>query len=351
MKNNYLVIMAGGVGSRFWPASTSSKPKQFLDMMGTGQTLLQHTVSRFSEICLIENILIVTSEQYVDLVKEQIPQLKPSNILAEPCMRNTAPCIAYATYKIRKQNPNANVIVSPADHLVLSKDIFQAEILKGVEFISENNAILTLGIQPHRPETGYGYIQTTDKDKTIAKVKAFKEKPELKIAEKYLQEGGYYWNAGIFLYKSSVMVDAFEKYGKDIANAFNKIHDKLGTNKEREAINEIYPKCENISIDYCVMEKADNLFVEKTTFSWSDLGTWTSLWERKQDKDENNNSSSATISKFYESSNTIVHTQTINKIAIQGLNNYIVVEANGVLLICAREEEQRIKQFVSDIEK
>ncbi len=350
MENNYLVIMAGGIGSRFWPASTAQKPKQFLDMLGTGRTLIQHTVDRFANICPIENTLIVTSGSYVPLVKEQLPNVLEKNILAEPCMRNTAPCIAYATYKIKKQNPSANIVVSPADHLIVDIDDFKHSIQKGMDFTSKNNAILTLGIAPHRPETGYGYIQTEDKSVSIAKVKAFKEKPELRIAEEYLSEGSYYWNAGIFLFKADVMIEAFEKYNPQLAETFTAGADALDTSKEAEFINKVFPTCESISIDYSVMEKADNIFVQKAEFSWSDLGAWTSLWERKEKVDDEQNCSNAPIALFYESSDTLVQTESIEKVVIQGLDNYIVVEANGTLLICKKEEEQRIKKFVEDVE-
>ncbi|MFV0555012.1 MAG: mannose-1-phosphate guanylyltransferase [Mangrovibacterium sp.] len=350
MLNNYLVIMAGGIGSRFWPASTSEKPKQFLDMLGTGETLLQHTVNRFANICPKENILVVTSEHYVSLVKEQVPELLDDNILAEPCMRNTAPCIAYATYKIRKKNPNANIVVSPADHLIVDIVLFQQEVLAGLDFSWNNDAILTLGVQPHRPETGYGYIQTSDKNAVIAPVNAFKEKPQLEVAKEYLVAGGYYWNAGIFIYKAQTMIDAFELHNPSLASTFASIEEKLYTSEEKTVIAEIFPTCENISIDYSVMEKASNLFVQKATFSWSDLGTWTSLWEKRDKLDVAENSSSAAVSKFYESSGVLVQTETINKVVVQGLHDYIVVEANGVLMICSKQEEQRIKQFVSDVE-
>lgn len=342
--------MAGGVGSRFWPASTSEKPKQFLDMLGTGETLLQHTVKRFEHICPKEHILVVTSDKYVDLVKQQVPELEESNILAEPCARNTAPCIAYATYKIHKQNPNANIVVSPADHLIVNVMLFQQEVLAGLDFTLNKDAILTLGIQPHRPETGYGYIQTSDKNAVIAPVNAFKEKPKLEVAQEYLANGSYYWNAGIFLYKAQTMIDAFERYNPALAAIFNNIREKLDTAEEKAVIAEVFPTCESISIDYSIMEKANNLFVQKATFSWSDLGTWTSLWEKREKLDAEKNSSSALVSKFYESTNTLVQTETINKVVVQGLHDYIVVEANGVLMICSKREEQRIKQFVADVD-
>lgn len=350
MKNNYLIIMAGGIGSRFWPTSTSEKPKQFLDMLGTGESLLQHTAKRFEAICPQSNVLVVTSVHYVDLVKEQLPNLPHENILAEPCARNTAPCIAYATYRIRKINSMANIVVSPADHLIMDVALFEKEVLTGLEFSLQNKAILTLGIQPYRPETGYGYIQTSNKQAEIALVSAFKEKPPLEVAQKYLASGGYYWNAGIFIYRAQTMIEALEKHNPKLAATFESIQEKLGTAEEKAIIADVFPTCERISIDYSVMEKADNLFVQKATFSWSDLGTWTSLWERREKLDAKHNSSSAPVSKFYESANTLVQTETIKKVVIQGLQDYVVVEANGVLLICNRQEEQRIKQFVDDVE-
>ncbi|RKD86208.1 mannose-1-phosphate guanylyltransferase [Mangrovibacterium diazotrophicum] len=347
--NNYLVIMAGGIGSRFWPVSTAQKPKQFLDMLGTGRTLFQHTVDRFKGICPLENILVVTSENYTAIVKEQYPELLDGNILAEPCMRNTAPCIAYASYKIKKLNPNANIVVSPADHLIDEFDVFENTVQKGLDFTAANKAILTLGILPHKPETGYGYIQTSDKNAEIASVKAFKEKPDLDTAKKYLADGGYYWNAGIFFWSVSTIIEAFEKYNPTLASTFEKGLEYFYTEKEGEYINEVFPACENISIDYSILEKADNLFVEKATFSWSDLGTWGSLWE-KSEKPANGNSAASSKAKFYESKNNLVHTSTIKKVVVQGLEDYIIVEANGTLLICSKQEEQRIKQFLNDMQ-
>lgn len=349
-QNNYLVIMAGGIGSRFWPVSTAQKPKQFLDMMGTGRTLFQHTVDRFRAICPPENILVVTSSNYTAIVKEQCPELLDGNILAEPCMRNTAPCIAYATYKIKKLNPNANIVVSPADHLIDDVDVFQETISKGLQFTAENDAILTLGIYPRRPETGYGYIQTSDKNAEIAQVQAFKEKPLLEVAIQYLSDGGYYWNAGIFIFKVETMVDAFVQFNPALAKTFNDGLEYFYTSEEEAYINKVFPLCENISIDYSVMEKAKNLFVQKATFSWSDLGTWSALWE-KAEKNKVGNTSNASYAAFYESSNNLVHVSTAKKVIIQGLNDFIVVEANDTILICSKQEEQRIKQFLQDSEK
>lgn len=342
--------MAGGIGSRFWPVSTAQKPKQFLDMLGTGRTLFQHTVDRFKAICPPENMLVVTSANYSALVKEQCSELLDGNILAEPCMRNTAPCIAYACYKIKKTNPQANIVVSPADHLIDSFALFQDTIAKGLEFTARNQAILTLGISPQRPETGYGYIQTSNKSAEIAQVKAFKEKPQLDIARQYLADGGYYWNAGIFIFRVETMIKAFEQYQPTLAESFKEGDNFFNTPQETSFINQVYPSCENISIDYAVMEKAQNLYVQKASFSWSDLGTWSALWDKVQKTGQGNHANS-TYSAFYESSNTLVHLSTIKNVIIQGLNDYVVVEANGTLMICSKQEEQRIKQFLQDIEK
>ena len=341
--------MAGGIGSRFWPVSTSQKPKQFLDMLGTGRTLFQHTIDRFQHICPFENILVVTAENYTGIVKEQIPELLDENILAEPCMRNTAPCIAYASYKIRKLNPEANIVVSPADHLIDEIEVFEKTVTEGLQFISENKTILTLGILPRRPETGYGYIQTSDKNAEIAQVKAFKEKPKLETAKAYLEDGSYFWNAGIFFWSVSTIIEAFEKYTPKLAESFEEGNDLFYTKDEKDYINRIFPDCENISIDYSILEKATNLFVQRATFTWSDLGTWSSLWE-KAVQNENGNVSSAEKVSFYESSNNLVHTASDKKVIVQGLSDYIIVEANNTLLICSKQEEQRIKQFLLEME-
>ena len=345
MKQNvWLIIMAGGVGSRFWPVSTEEKPKQFLDMLGIGKTLFQQTIDRFKDICPKENILVVTSQKYNDIVKEQCPELPCANILAEPFMRNTAPCIAYACYKIKTKDPQATIVVTPADHLILETDIFQQAINNGIEFVKSKPAILTLGVRPLHPETGYGYIQMTDKDENFTKVSAFKEKPDRATAEAYLEAGGFLWNAGIFLWKNDTIISAFEKYNPKMAKTFSEGESVYYTDREQDFINTIYTDCENISIDYCIMEKADNLYVSEARFQWSDLGTWSSLWE-KADKNLQGNSSSTQKTSFYDSSNNIVYVDSQKKVVIQGLNDFIIVDANNVLLICSKKEEQRIKDF------
>lgn len=345
--NTYLIVMAGGIGSRFWPMSTENKPKQFLDMLHTGRTLFQHTIERFQGICPIEQIMVVTSANYKLLVKEQCPELLDENILAEPCMRNTAPCIAYASYKIKKMNPEATIIVAPSDHLIEERDVFRNAIQTGLEFVASNPAILTLGIQPRHPETGYGYIQTSQKDIEIAKVTAFKEKPNLATAEQYLADGSYLWNAGIFLWSLPTILTAFEKYAPELSRAFEKGIPYYYTDQEQAFVDETYPSCENISIDYCILEKAENLYVQKAGFSWSDLGTWSALWE-KSEKNQEGNVATANRAAFYESSGNLVHVASGKNVIIQGLTDYIVVEANNVLLVCNKKEEQRIKHFLTD---
>ncbi len=344
-QDTYLIVMAGGIGSRFWPVSTEEKPKQFLDMLGTGRTLFQQAIDRFLDVCPIENILVVTSEKYTGIVKDQYPLLMDDNILAEPCMRNTAPCIAYACYKIKKINTEATIVVTPADHLIADIDLFQQSIMKGLDFVESNQAILTLGIHPRHPETGYGYIQMKEKDSEITKVNTFREKPDLDTAVSYLAEGGFLWNSGIFLWSIHAIIAAFEKYSPRIARVFEEGIPHYYTAKEREYIDKIYPDCENISIDYCILEKADNLYVQKASFDWSDLGTWSALWE-KTGKNECGNASSSSHSFFYESANNMIQVSPGKTVVVQGLNDYIIVEANNTLLICGKKEEQRIKEFL-----
>ncbi|NOU59237.1 mannose-1-phosphate guanylyltransferase [Marinifilum caeruleilacunae] len=364
--NNYIIIMAGGVGSRFWPMSTEEKPKQFLDVLGIGKSLLQQTVARFKTIAPAENILIVTSAKYKDLVTEQCPELLESNILLEPCMRNTAPCIAYAAYKIKGLNPNANIVVAPSDHLITNEGEFIRIIENGLEFTSSKDALLTLGIQPHRPETGYGYIQASinvkastqigtegesyetmpasEEKEGVCKVEAFKEKPNLETAKEYLAAGNYFWNSGIFLWSLKSILDAFESCLPEVAELFQKGAEVYNTEKEQAFINDMFPTCTNISIDYGVMEKASNIFVHPADFGWSDLGTWGSLWE-KREKCEQGNTVVGEQVHLFEADNCIVNMPTNKKVVIQGLQDYIVVEENDVLLICKKEEEQRIKEF------
>ena len=350
MRNNFVIIMAGGIGSRFWPMSTEEKPKQFLDVLGIGKTLLQQTVDRFSQICTSENILIVTSEKYKEIVLEQCPKLKEEQILLEPCMRNTAPCIAYACYKIKSKVKNANIIVAPSDHLITKENEFTTIIKEGINYIENNDTLLTLGINPHKPETGYGYIQSGEvsNNTNIFKVKAFKEKPDLETAKKYLESGDFFWNSGIFLWSLQSIIKAFELYLPELVSIFEKGNDFYFTNKEQDFINSNFPKCTNISIDYGVMEKADNIFVYPSDFGWSDLGTWGSLYE-KRNKNFDTNSVVGNNVKLFESESCIVNVPDNRNIVIQGLKDFIVVEANDVILICKKQEEQRIKEFRKSI--
>ena len=342
----HLIIMAGGVGSRFWPMSTPERPKQFIDVLGTGNTLLQDTVYRFGHIVRDENIWVVTSRHYYDLVKKQLPFLDNNHILLEPCRRNTAPCIAYATWKIKKYDPEASLIIAPADHNMTDVEEFRRVIQGGVKFVKTNDGILTLGITPSHPETGYGYIQSGKalKEEKICKVKAFKEKPDYATASVYLREGGYYWNSGIFLVKACTMEQALRQNLPEMAKLFDNLDSIFYTAAEQNAIDRSFPSCPNISIDYAVMEHADNIYVYPASFGWSDLGTWGALYEQAE-KDAAGNALVAGNVKMVESTGCIVHVPAGKKIVVQGLQDYIIAEENGVLLICRKTDEQRIKDF------
>ncbi len=350
MKNkNHVVIMAGGVGSRFWPMSTPECPKQFIDVLGCGRTLIQLTMDRFQGICPPENIWVVTSKRYAEIVKQQLPEIPNENILLEPCMRNTAPCIAYVSWKIKSRTPSANIVVTPSDHIVMNVAEFQRVINSSLNFTSGSDAILTLGMKPTRPETGYGYIEgdlsvSSVANKEIFRVDSFKEKPNKETAEKYIAQPNFFWNAGIFIWNVNTIVNAMRIYQPEIAEIFESLLPFYFTEKEQELIDEKFPECNNISVDYAILEKADEIFVLPADFGWSDLGTWGSLHERlTQDKDLN-----ACVGdniQLYESRNCIVHTPQIKRTVIQGLDGYIVAEHDGVLLICQLSEEQRIKLF------
>ena len=347
MSINHLVIMAGGVGSRFWPMSTPEKPKQFIDVLGTGRTLLQLTADRFSGICPPENVWVVTAEKYRDIVKEQLPEVSDDHILLEPCMRNTAPCIAYVSWKIKKRYPEANLVVSASDHIVTDVEEFVRVIRKGLEFTGSEDRILTLGMKPTRPETGYGYIKMEREalgEGEIRKVEGFKEKPDRMTAEKYLQEGGYTWNSGIFLWSVSTVEKAFRSYQPKMSALFDSLEDYFYTEKEREIIGQKFPDCEKISVDYAIMEHAQNIYVFPADFGWSDLGTWGSLYELSG-KDKEGNAIIGERVKMVECRDCIVHLSGEHQIVLQGLEGYIVAEQNGVILICRKEEEQRIKEF------
>lgn len=348
MENNYCVIMGGGIGSRFWPFSRTNLPKQFLDFFGTGRSLLQMTYDRFAKILPKENILIVTNESYAELIKEQLPDILDAQILLEPARRNTAPCIAWASYHIRSLNPNANIVVAPSDHLIMKEDAFAATIIEGLTYVKESNALLTLGITPNRPETGYGYIQIGESiSENIKKVKTFTEKPNLELAKVFLETGEFFWNSGIFLWNVNTIISEFEKQLIDIANLFEKGTEKYNTADEKLFIEENFPACPNISIDYGIMEKAHEVSVLCAEFGWSDLGTWGSLYDISP-KDEHRNVTLKCDSLTYDSEDNIIVLPKGKLAVVQGLKDYIVVESNNVLLICKKEEEQRIRHFVTD---
>lgn len=356
-ENNYCVIMAGGVGSRFWPFSRNEKPKQFLDFFGTGRSLLQMTINRFRPIVPIENILIVTNILYRDQVLEQIPDLQSNQVLCEPARRNTAPCIAYAVARIKAMrrgmaDKNANIVVAASDHLILQEDKFRETIINCFDFIEKNDALLTLGMKPTRPETGYGYIQKGDEVKgneDICKVKAFTEKPNLEMAKVFLDSGDFLWNSGIFIWSLESIEAALQKHMPELAQKFVQGGDKMGTVGEDAFIQEMFPTCPSISIDYGLMEKAQNVYVMPSDFGWSDLGTWGSLYDLST-KDEAENVTLHCDATYYDSHGNIVTLPKGRLAVIQGLEDSIVAESNGVLLICKRNDEQQIRQFYMDAE-
>ena len=347
--NNHLVIMAGGVGSRFWPMSTPEQPKQFIDGLGVGKTLLQLTVERFGDLVAPENIWVVTNERYADIVKAQLPDMPGTNILCEPCRRNTAPCIAYVSWRIKKKDPKANIVVTPSDHIVMNVQEFQRVINNCMKFTSDTDAIVTLGMKPSRPETGYGYIQAnlaapSLRNKGIFRVDSFREKPDLDTAQKYIKESNYFWNAGIFIWNVNTIVNAFRMYQPKLAKIFESMLPVYGTPEEQEVINQKFPTCENISVDYAIMEKAEEIFVCPADFGWSDLGTWGSL-QTQSKRDLYGNAAIGQDVQLFECHNCMVHTTQEKKVVVQGLDGYIVAEHDDTLLICKLSEEQRIKQF------
>ncbi len=350
--HQHLVIMAGGVGSRFWPMSTAERPKQFIDVLGVGRTLIQMTVDRFKGICPIENVWVVTNKRYAGIVAEQLPEIPRGNILQEPCRRNTAPCIAYVSWRIKAKDPQANIVVSPSDHVVLNVNEFQRIIKQGLKFTTETDAILTIGIKPSRPETGYGYIQadltsSSPRSREIYRVDSFREKPDLATATRYISGHNYFWNAGIFIWSVETIVNALRIYAPRINNGFERLLGVMGTDKEQAAIEAVYPDCDNISIDYAVLEKAEEIFVCPADFGWSDLGTWGSLLMQTR-HDVYGNSCIGTDIKTYETRNCIIHALDETKVVVQGLDGYIVAEHDGKLLVCKLSEEQRIKEFSED---
>lgn len=348
-KDNHLVIMAGGVGSRFWPMSTPERPKQFVDVLGCGRTLLQLTLDRFKDIVPGENVWIVTSKDYAELVHEQLPEVPEGNILKEPCRRNTAPCIAYVSWRIKSQNPKANIVVSPSDHIVMDTKEFQRVVASSMKFVGENDSIVTLGMKPTRPETGYGYIQvdlstSCARNKEIYRVDRFREKPTLEKAKEYISLNNFFWNAGIFIWNVNTIVNAFRIYAPGIAEIFQNLLPYYGTDREQALIDERFPRCENISVDYAIMENAEEIFCFPANFGWSDLGTWGSLLENST-RDKYGNALIGQDIRAYDTHNCMIHATGEKRVVVQGLNGYIVAEHDDVLLICKLENEQQIKQY------
>ena len=353
-KNNYAVIMAGGIGSRFWPMSKASFPKQFLDILGTGETLIQQTFSRLSRVCPAENILIVTNKNYKHLCLDQLPKIVEKNILCEPAMRNTAPCVAYAAFKIHSENPGANMIIAASDHIITKEDEFVRVMNECLEVSATNDVLLTIGITPTRPDTGYGYVQFTDNGlgghKKVRKVKTFTEKPNQELALNFLDSGDFLWNSGMFVWSAKSITLAYRKHLRDMYDLFEEGKQFYNTDKETEYIDRVFPACKNISIDYGIMEKSEHVYVYPASFGWSDLGTWGSLYTQL-DLDENKNAVQGNLVNLYDSSDNIIKMPNDKLVVLQGLNGYIVVESEGTLLICKKEDEQQIKQFIAGIKQ
>lgn len=351
MKNNYYaVIMAGGIGSRFWPVSTQKLPKQFHDILGTGQTLIQRTFHRINKLVPSENILIATNEKYEALVLEQLKKTTKNQVLLEPAMRNTAPCILYAALKIYKQNRNAVLLIAPSDHWIDDENEFLKNIEISYKSCSNDDILMTLGIQPNSPNTGYGYIQFEESSDEIKKVKSFREKPDLATAKQFLSSGDYLWNAGIFVWSAKSIINAFEKHLPEMLALFNLGETFWNTDSETDFIKENYQKAENISIDFGVMERATNVHVLPVDFGWNDLGTWGSLYQKLQ-KDENDNAVVGGETIFREANGNMIKTQSKKRVVIQGLKNFIVVEKDDILLICPKEAEQDIKEISAEAKK
>jgi len=351
-KNHYVAIMAGGIGSRFWPMSRANYPKQFLDILGTGRTLIQNTFDRFAHFIPADNIYVVTSAEYADIVKEQLPGMKAANILCEPSRKNTAPCIAYISYKLRQINPDGALICAPADHLILDEKAFVKVCLEALGFVSEHKALITLGIKPGHPNTGYGYIQIEQQgvSDNVYKVKTFTEKPTLEIARTFLASGDFLWNAGIFVWQVRNIVRAFEQHLPEMAEVFEAESPLFNTADEAAAVDRIYPQCTNISIDYGIMEKANNVYLIPSSFGWSDLGTWNSAYDNME-KDYLGNAVSGDNVMVIDATRCMVHGKDEKLYLLQGLDDYILVDTNDVMLICKKEKEQEIKEYVAEVKR
>lgn len=351
-KHHYVAIMAGGIGSRFWPMSRTNFPKQFLDILNTGKTLIQSTYERFASFIPAENIYVVTSNEYINIVKKQLPDMPLQNILGEPSRKNTAPCIAYISFKLMQQDPMASLIIAPSDHLILDTIAYKKVSLEALSFVNKHNAFITLGIKPTYPNTGYGYIQYEQHavSDNVYKVKTFTEKPNLELAKTFIASGEFLWNAGIFIWQVKNIITAFEKYMPEMYDVFAAEMDKFNTPDELQAINEIYPQCTNISIDFGVMEKADNVYVIPSSFGWSDLGTWNSAYENLE-KDYLGNAVAGENIIVFDSHGCMIHNQNDKLIVLQGMEDFIVVDTEDVLLICKKDQEQEIKEYVAEVRR
>jgi mannose-1-phosphate guanylyltransferase len=351
-KNQFVCIMAGGIGSRFWPMSRANYPKQFLDILNTGRTLIQSTFDRFAQFVPQQNIYVVTADNYREIVAEQLPEMPSENILCEPSRKNTAPCIAYISYKLREKNPDASLICAPADHIILKTDDFRRICLQALDFTANIKSLLTLGIKPAYPNTGYGYIQYDQLpvSENVYKVKTFTEKPDRELAKTFLSSGDFLWNAGIFVWQVKNIIAAFEKFLPEIHEVFDGEKNQFNTNGEKEAIDRIYPQCTNISIDYGIMEKADNVYIIPADFGWSDLGTWASAYENLE-KDYLENAVAGDNVMVIDATRNMVHADNKKLVLLQGLDDFIVVDTTDVLLICKKDKEQEIKEFVAEVKR
>lgn len=351
-KNQYVAIMAGGIGSRFWPMSRTRYPKQFLDILGLGRTLIQQSFDRYSQVVPKENVFVVTSQEYVDIVRQQLPELSENNILAEPSRKNTAACIAYIAFRLQAQNPEAVMIAAPADHLVTETDEFVNTAKKAMEFVETENALVTIGVKPTHPNTGYGYIQhdINEAAPNVYKVKTFTEKPNEDIAKAFIASGDFLWNAGIFTWKVKNVLKAFETYLPEVFEVFAAEKEHFNSRTEKLALERIYPQCTNISVDFGVMEKAPNVYVIPASFGWSDLGTWNSAWEN-MDKDYFGNAVVGKNVMVVDANNCMVHVPENKLVLLQGLRDYIIVDTPDALLICKKDKEQQIKEYVAEVKR
>lgn len=351
-KHHYVAIMAGGIGSRFWPKSRTSYPKQFLDILNTGKTLIQWTFERYAAFIPKENIFVVTSEEYSSIVAEQLPEIPLENIVAEPSRKNTAPCVAYISFKLFQKDPEASLIVAPSDHMILDNENFMRITRTALNFVDHQEAFITLGITPTYPNTGYGYIQfdTDSQGENIHKVKTFTEKPNLELAKTFVASGEFLWNGGIFVWKVKTVINAFEKYQPEMFELFDNEKEHFDTIGEKDAINRIYPQCTNVSIDYAIMEKADNVYVIPSSFGWSDLGTWNSAYENL-DKDYLGNAVASDNVIVIDATKCMVSAPHEKLILLQGLDDFIIVDTKDVLMICKKEKEQAIKEYVAEVKR